>query len=1580
MVDIPIGSTGFTIDVFEGSVSDNEGAVSKALFVITFNERVNDIKFTITQDAGHWSALMPTGEYIGLMNPKVLFENRDSAVVIFDMEEKYPSNTNVILARRNENAEYQITEISGDPKPFVPNTIIGSIGFTSNEYGGSTDDQGCVKRLVFNITFPNHVNEIEFEITDDPEDWAALMGDGSYINLINPNVLFQNRDGATIVFQMEKEYPANAPAVLVRRREEAKYTITEIDEEHPFNPVQNIVFPEYIPAGERINLHAQAVVYPMNSTLRGIEWSIVDAGSTGATVSGGWIETNDAGTITLKATIPNGQAIGTDYVQNITLMVINNWITIKEHPHLEAAAICGEIDEFINVIATTPSGDLTYQWYKANNEDNSYGNAISGAESSIYYLPKGLVPGDYFYFCEVRKTNFPSVRTNVARVRVRDKLVSIDIFPDTASIPPGSSQQFGITKNPVTSDELAPVHWFSSDHSIIRVDQKGLATAYNNGTVNLTAMIGNVRKTISVDAVYTPVSSIDFDMPLLLETGTEYPLPTGVLPRNATSRTIEWKILDAGETNASITRNNTLLATAPGTVTLEGRLKNGLNPTEDFAQTFSLSVVLGFTAVTDISISPLGTVREDSIVALSGSVIPSYATNNNITWMVKDPGTTGAKITSGNLLSFTGTGVCKVNAIVENGASKTSNFVKEFQVNVLQKFKSVSGIMGFPEEVQYYDGTVGVTLDAYAVPEDANNREIIYEISPDDESGLTPKLNGNLLTYNSTIMTHEDERSIIIRMTIKDGLSEGVDFVTESSIFVVPPLAPTAFVPVISVDWKMLEQPLRAYRPIRMDVATINPWDATNKFLAWKITREKDIGGSSCLFFILSDENKDDLIANGVLFDEVYDWENYKGNVLYPMSNGEIKVRLEIPDGLAVDEPYTEERTLEMKDPFIAVQDIGNIPDEIYNGTKFYLSPEIDTGFGMDEQTAIWDDRVSSYSNIIMDLIQGTNIATLNNGVITPRGTGNIKVRMTISSGTQEEYQWYDKKFDKIDFTKTFDIRIVSAERRNFYKLVTLKTKGGWFGGQTINIYTEAEYNILRSIGDPDDYIEIGGKQIRRSDITEITFSSRFNFSDMSNFGRNFTSLTKISGIPSCVKNLRNFLMGCTSFNQYIQIPSGVTGDRCLEGFLRDCTSFNKPITIPSGVNGKKCLESFLRGCTSFNQPIRLPEHLEGDCAMYSFLHGCTSFNSSITLPKVIHGIRCMENVLRDCTSFNKTVTMPEEISGKYNIAAFMFNCNAMAHPVIIPTENCALDAKPDVITFSTFYRGTPLANGLSVYGVGAETFCTSTGNQGSETLVPLRTLNANNEGVAPDDDENKFYNLSVNKSVKPNGDYDDFLVADPVEYTIQLINNSTDDIHNVVVLDTLPNEVDFEEATSTKSGFSVEEVEPTPPATEEGEGETIPEGESESESEVATLAETEPEGETVPESETEGEGESGDDGVEEVTKKQIKLIVGTMIPNEMVNITVKCTAAAMAKNIVNLVVATFDEVGQQASTGDNTSSVSINIIDTQPEIPPVYEEEEEPDVPENEGESEGETVPEGETESEPTPPVTENDDTSDTE
>ena len=133
-----------------------------------------------------------------------------------------------------------------------------------------------------------------------------------------------------------------------------------------FIPVTDITD---IPASARVAvpLTLTGTVVPVDATNQDIVWSVENAGTTGANItSGNILNTTDAGTVTIRATIINGTSVSTDYFKDVN-------ITVRLHPSLGGGN--GTSENPYLIITHTDLKDLA----DFVNTGNGYGNATNGA-------------------------------------------------------------------------------------------------------------------------------------------------------------------------------------------------------------------------------------------------------------------------------------------------------------------------------------------------------------------------------------------------------------------------------------------------------------------------------------------------------------------------------------------------------------------------------------------------------------------------------------------------------------------------------------------------------------------------------------------------------------------------------------------------------------------------------------------------------------------------------------------------------------------------------------------------------------------------------------------------------------------------------------------------------------------------------------------------------------------------------------------------------------------------------------------------------------------------------------------------
>ncbi|MCL2566069.1 MAG: stalk domain-containing protein, partial [Defluviitaleaceae bacterium] len=119
--------------------------------------------------------------------------------------------------------------------------------------------------------------------------------------------------------------------------------------------------------------------------------------------------------------------------------------------------------------------------------------------------------------------------------------------------------------------------------------------------------------------------------------------------------------------------------TTVGTFTFTVQASNGVIP--NAIEPVTVVVSSPHIPVTSITSVPT-TTTAGTALALSGTVAPTIATNNAITWSIVNAGGTGASITGGNTLNTTAAGTVTVRATISDGMLAGVNYTQHFNITV----------------------------------------------------------------------------------------------------------------------------------------------------------------------------------------------------------------------------------------------------------------------------------------------------------------------------------------------------------------------------------------------------------------------------------------------------------------------------------------------------------------------------------------------------------------------------------------------------------------------------------------------------------------------------------------------------------------------------------------------------------------------------------------------------------------------------------------------------------------------------------------------------------------------------------
>ena len=542
-----------------------------------------------------------------------------------------------------------------------------------------------------------------------------------------------------------------------------------------FVPVTDISFsfPSFT-AGTTKYLNLSSTVSPYNATNRAITWSIVSAGTTGASLSGDQLRAVRAGTVTVKATIANGIAAGSNFTKDFSITV--EFVPVTGITGVPGYAAVGQTSLGVTVSPSNAT-KKTITWSVVS-------AGTTGA--SIDWLGRLNTTGTGT--ATIRATIADGVAIGTDYTQTFPIIVEIPIsgisgVPSSAitGIPvalPGMANPSNATNRTI----VWSVYSAGATGAVI-AGNTFTATAAGSATIKATVASGSLGTnyeeyfTITVGA-YIAVTSITYSHMTDLyttyykpEVYAGFPVkPTGTVnPLDATKKSITWSIVNAGTTGASIS-GNTLYTTAAGMATVRATIVDGKAIGVDYTQEFTVTVNPP-SAVTDITGVPTYT-HVGAQLTLNGTVWPIYAANKTIIWSIIDAGTTNASL-SGNRLSATATGTVKVRATIANGNADGTDYTDEFDIEVRSAIIPVTGITGVPNPYRVKVGTnLSLTQMVTVNPFNATYKDIIWEFKP---SGIRSSSGNISLTQPGTVTA---------TATIANGIASGQDYTQNFTITV----------------------------------------------------------------------------------------------------------------------------------------------------------------------------------------------------------------------------------------------------------------------------------------------------------------------------------------------------------------------------------------------------------------------------------------------------------------------------------------------------------------------------------------------------------------------------------------------------------------------------------------------------------------------------------------------------------------------------------------------------------------------------------------------------------------------------
>ena len=564
-------------------------------------------------------------------------------------------------------------------------------------------------------------------------------------------------------------------------------------------------------------LQFSADVLPSNATNKDITWSVLDQTGSGTITQGGLLTATLEGTVTVVATAQDGSGVTGGLQITVTDPVVPvTTINVTSVGGVTEMLTGGTLQFSANVL---PSN--------ATNKDITW--SVSDQTGSGTITQGGLLTATSEGTVTVVATaQDGSGVTGNLQIMITDPEVPVTTINVTSEggvteLLTGGTLQFSadvLLSNATNKD----ITWSVLDQTGSgTITQGGLLTATLEGTVTVVAtaqdgsgVTGGLQITVT-DPVVTVttinVTSVGGITEIL--TGGTLQFTAEVLPSDATNKDITWSVTNqTGE--ATITQGGLLTATSEGTVTVVATAQDGSGATGSLQISITDLVV----PVTTINVTSVGGVTEmltGGMLQFSANVLPSNATNKDITWSVTNQ-TGEATITQGGLLTATSEGTVTVVATAQDGSGVTGSL----QIMITDPVMPVTTI-----NVTLVGGVAemltGGTLQfsANVLPSNATNKDIIWSVL--DQTGSGTITQGGLLTATS-------EGTVTVVATAQDG--SGATGSLQISI-----TDPVVLVTTINVTSVGGVTELLTGGTLQFS-ANVLPLNATNKDITWSVTNQ----------------------------------------------------------------------------------------------------------------------------------------------------------------------------------------------------------------------------------------------------------------------------------------------------------------------------------------------------------------------------------------------------------------------------------------------------------------------------------------------------------------------------------------------------------------------------------------------------------------------------------------------------------------------------------------------------------------------------------------------------------------------
>jgi uncharacterized protein YjdB len=478
-------------------------------------------------------------------------------------------------------------------------------------------------------------------------------------------------------------------------------------------------------------------VLPANATDPSVSWSVTNGTGTATISASGLLTGGAAGTVTVVATANDGSTVTGSTVITITSTNIPvNSISVQGQGGATTVATAGTL-QMVESVLPANATDPSVTW----SVTNGTGTATISASGLLTGTTAGTVT-------VVATANDGTAVTGSAVITVTSTNIPVNTITvqgqgGATTVASGGTLQMIESVLPANATDPSVTWSVTNGTGTATISASGLLTGGTGGTVTVVAsandgsgVTGSTVITVTTSTTI-PVSSITVQgqggVTSVISAGGTLQMTAAVLPANATDPSVTWSVMN-GTGTATISGLGILSGGNPGTVTVVATANDGSGVTGT-AQITVDPIMVNFINVTGQGGTT--TANLGSTLQMVATVLPSNATNQNVTWSVNN--TSVATIDQNGVLTPVSNGLVMVIATATDGTGVTGQVLMNVPPILVQSI-NVTGTGGATSI-----STAGGTLQMIAtiLPANASDQSVTWSV---DDASIATISAGGLLT------------------------------------------------------------------------------------------------------------------------------------------------------------------------------------------------------------------------------------------------------------------------------------------------------------------------------------------------------------------------------------------------------------------------------------------------------------------------------------------------------------------------------------------------------------------------------------------------------------------------------------------------------------------------------------------------------------------------------------------------------------------------------------------------------------------------------------------------------------------